>query len=455
MADLEGVWQARRDTAANWTTANPTLAQGELGFETDTRKAKLGDGVTAWTSLAYLYQLVSEKGQSNGYAPLDGNGDVPFVNLPGELATSDEVTTTVESMALLISSNLSDVNNAATAFANIKQAASATATGVVELATTAEIDTGTDTTRAITPQGLATSALKAKVDGIEAGADVTSTANVTAAGALMDSEVDADIKTLTLPAGTTISTFGASLVDDADAAEARTTLGALGTTQSINSQVGTTYTLVLTDENKLVTMTNASASTLTVPPNASVAFPVGARIDIVQRGAGQVTIAEGAGVTINVPASYTKAIAAQYGYASLEKIGSNEWDLVGFLDGGASEEIMIFPATPAGVPITATGATSFKLELPKGFTVSEVWATLDSACTTGTFTVDIHVAGLTVLSTKITIDATETNSRTAVTAPVLSDTSWAEDQLLTIEVDDAADGTGEGLKVFAVATRTT
>lgn len=57
------------------------------------------------------------------------------------------------------------------------------------------------------------------------GADVTDTANVTAAGALMDSEVDADIKTLALPANTTISTFGASLVDDADASAARTTLG--------------------------------------------------------------------------------------------------------------------------------------------------------------------------------------------------------------------------------------
>jgi hypothetical protein len=64
-----------------------------------------------------------------------------------------------------------------------------------------------------------------KLDGIEALADVTDTANVTAAGALMDSEVDADIKTLSLPASTTISTFGASLVDDAAAVNARTTLG--------------------------------------------------------------------------------------------------------------------------------------------------------------------------------------------------------------------------------------
>ena len=73
-----------------------------------------------------------------------------------------------------------------------------------------------------------------KLDGIEASADVTDTANVTAAGALMDSEVDADIKTLSLPANTTISTFGKSLVDDADAGAARTTLG-LGSISTLSS----------------------------------------------------------------------------------------------------------------------------------------------------------------------------------------------------------------------------
>ena len=47
--------QQRRDTAANWTSNNPTLAAGEIGYETDTKKFKIGDGSTAWTSLAYAF----------------------------------------------------------------------------------------------------------------------------------------------------------------------------------------------------------------------------------------------------------------------------------------------------------------------------------------------------------------------------------------------------------------
>ena len=48
--------QLRRDTAANWTSTDPTLAQGEFGYETDTDKFKMGDGSTAWTSLTDYYE---------------------------------------------------------------------------------------------------------------------------------------------------------------------------------------------------------------------------------------------------------------------------------------------------------------------------------------------------------------------------------------------------------------
>ena len=66
---------------------------------------------------------------------------------------------------------------------------------------------------------------------VEDGADVTDTANVTSAGALMDSEIDG-FKTFALPANTTISTFGKSIVDDADVAAARTTIGVLAGTDN-------------------------------------------------------------------------------------------------------------------------------------------------------------------------------------------------------------------------------
>jgi len=52
---LSALQKQRRDTAANWTSANPTLLAGELGYESDTGKWKVGDGSTAWTSLAYTY----------------------------------------------------------------------------------------------------------------------------------------------------------------------------------------------------------------------------------------------------------------------------------------------------------------------------------------------------------------------------------------------------------------
>ena len=56
MADII---QIRRDTAANWTSASPTLANGELGVETDTQKIKIGNGSTAWASLSYLIDVGS------------------------------------------------------------------------------------------------------------------------------------------------------------------------------------------------------------------------------------------------------------------------------------------------------------------------------------------------------------------------------------------------------------
>jgi len=98
--------------------------------------------------------------------------------------------------------------------------------------------------------------------------------------------------------------------------------------QAIESAQTASYTLVLSDAGKMVTMTNASANNLTVPPNSSVAFPVNTRIDIIQYGAGQTTIVAGAGVTLFSSGSKLK-LSGQYSGASLWKKASDTWVIVG------------------------------------------------------------------------------------------------------------------------------
>lgn len=94
-----------------------------------------------------------------------------------------------------------------------------------------------------------------------------------------------------------------------------------------NAQTGTTYTLALTDEDKLVTLSNAAAITLTVPTNASVAFPTGTRILIQQLGAGTVTIA-GAGITFQSRGGLMNT-NGQYAVVELFKKAANTWAVWG------------------------------------------------------------------------------------------------------------------------------
>lgn len=136
------------NSAAVWKD----LSSAAGGGETNTASNGGGQGVGVWDSKS--------------------GSDLIFRNL---VAASTKLTITLDDANNEIDLDVAD--------------ASLTQKGAVELATVAEVNTGTDATRAVTPDSLEGSALQIKVDGIEALADVTDETNVTAAGALMDSEL--------------------------------------------------------------------------------------------------------------------------------------------------------------------------------------------------------------------------------------------------------------------------
>lgn len=103
---------------------------------------------------------------------------------------------------------------------------------------------------------------------------------------------------------------------------------------AFNDQTGTTYTFVLADaDNKLVTLSNASAIAVSIPTNASVAFPIGTQINLIQIGAGQVTVSAATpGTTTLVSTGATSAspkCRAQYSAITLIKKNTDSWYAVG------------------------------------------------------------------------------------------------------------------------------
>lgn len=114
-------------------------------------------------------------------------------------------------------------------------------------------------------------------------------------------------------------------------------------------------------------------------------------------------------------------------------------------------EIVIAASDETTVIAAGTGKVTFRM--PYAMTVTAVRASLKTAASTGTFTVDINEGGTSILSTKLTLDATEKTSTTAATPAVISDANLADDAEITVDVDDAGAGDGVGLKIVLSGTR--
>jgi len=118
--------QTRRGTAASWTSTNPTLAAGEIGFETDTGKFKIGNGSTAWASLAYsagataVTYLFNATGGQTTFSGADANGltlaytvgaEQVYLNGVLQVRGSDYTATNGTSIVLASGALVSDVLN--------------------------------------------------------------------------------------------------------------------------------------------------------------------------------------------------------------------------------------------------------------------------------------------------------------------------------------------------------
>lgn len=448
--------QQRRGTAEQWTAANPVLAAGEFGFETDTSKFKVGDGVNAWGLLEYFINEAAitvdiggaisdtEKGVANGVASLDSTGNIPVAQLgniidgaPAALNTLNEIaqaldddssfattivaalgnkvatgtftthtgaTTSVHGIAdtaLLADKEYADEAAADAQAAAILAAAGETSTAIVaalgdfddslqtqltgiQSQATTDLNTGitnhnNDTTSvhgiadtallstkayaetkvsdhsAVTTSvhGIADTSLLAlksevaavtkttiglgNVDNTADTAKPVSTAQATAIAtakseAIADATAQVNAVIASAPAAlNTLDELAAALGDDANYAATITTALA-GKVASYTPIIAKTasYTLSsLTERDSLIEVSSASATTITIPTNASVAYPIGTSLDILQTSTGQVTIAGAGGVTVN--ATPGLKLRTQWSSATLFKRAENTWVVMGDL----------------------------------------------------------------------------------------------------------------------------
>ena len=128
--------------------------------------------------------------------------------------------------------------------------------------------------------------------------------------------------------------------------------------------------------------------------------------------------------------------------------------LLAGVGGGVSPAVAIPVAVSDETTSLTAGTAKVTFRMPHAMVLTAVRASLTTAQTSGAvFTVDVNEGGLSLLSTKVTIDNTEKTSTTAAAAPVISDSSLADDAEITIDIDQIGDGTAKGLKVYLIGTR--
>lgn len=335
--------QLRRDTLTNWSTNNPILAEGEMGLEKDTGRWKVGNGLDVWNNLPYSNSIFS------GPSVITDNSGNNALRIT-QIGTGNSLL--VEDSANPDNSPFVIKNDGKVGIGTASPSSLLEVAGVGSFsgnlfAPTASVDTNTTqvaTTEYVINQDYLKNSLASETYLTQVSASNTYlTQNSASSIYLTQASASTTYLTQNSASTTYLTTESASAIyaplDSPELTGTPITPDPISATQIankryvdtvlINTQLNS-YSLVLSDVGKLIEMRSTDPNNLTVPLESSVNFEIGTNIDVYQYSTGQTTIVAEPGVTLISSGGKLK-LSSQYSAATLVKVGSDEWLVIGDL----------------------------------------------------------------------------------------------------------------------------
>lgn len=443
----------RRGTAAEWTSQNPVLSSGEIGYETDTNKFKIGNGATAWTALTDYFQVASGSGATN----LDELTDVTIVSPANDDFIQRKAGVFVNRTLAQVKSDLgltgtnSGDETASTLGATINGAASATPNNT-DLVATVE----SSVVKKITWTAVK-AFLKTYFDTLyqsALGYTAENTANKDATGGY------AGLTLFKINFKNVANTFTSFFTNSNTAARTYTFADRNGTIADDADITNAKARANHTGTQLAATVSDFNSAALTAAP-AETTTTAGA---LINGATGKTTPVDAD--FLGLMDSAASNILKKLSWANAKATLKTYFDTLYVAVSGGTLTNPIFSGTMVGAKVEiqvacsdettaiTTGTAKATFRMPFAMTLTAVRASVTTAPTGSTILIDINETGTTVLSTKLMIDASEKTSTTATTAYVISDSSLADDSEITIDFDQVGSTiAGAGVKVTLIGVR--